>query len=69
MAIELQEVADYIIPEGLNSVWITINNVSVYIKRESEGVSVDLFPLNDEMSDSLAGCWITFTQAEPTTAS
>lgn len=65
MAIELQEDNDYIIPPGLTSVWITVDNISLYIKREAEGVVVDLYPLNDEMSASLAGCSITFTEAEP----
>jgi hypothetical protein len=35
------------------------------IKREAEGVVVDLYPLDDEMSASLAGCSITFAEAEP----
>lgn len=58
---------DYAFREDQQSVWITVGNISVYIKREDEGVAVDLYPLNDEMSDSLAGAWLTFAEAEPET--
>jgi hypothetical protein len=54
---------DYVLPEDQQSVWITVGNISVYIKRNDEGVSVDLYPLDDENSDFLAGCWLTFAEA------
>lgn len=61
---ELEEATDYVLPDALNSVWITVDNISVYIHRESQGVAVDLYPLNDENSDLLSGCYITFAEAE-----
>lgn len=64
MATKLEEATDYEMPVALNSVWITVNNVSVYIKRESHGVAVDLYPLNDENSAMLSGCYITFEDAK-----
>ena len=54
---------DYKLEEG--SAWITVGNISVYIRKSDEGVSVDLFPLGDEMTESLAGTWLTFAEAEP----
>lgn len=48
---------DYELREDCQSVWITVGDISVYIKREDEGVAVDLYPLHDEMADSLASCW------------
>lgn len=64
MARTLEEATDYLLPETFDSVWITVNNVSIYIKREAHGVAVDLYPLNDENSDSLSGCYITFEDAK-----
>jgi hypothetical protein len=40
-----------------NSCWITVGRFSVYIRKLDEGVSAEIYPLNDEMSDSLAECW------------
>jgi hypothetical protein len=54
---------DFELKEG--SAWITVGNISVYIRKSDEGVAVDLFPVGDEMSDSLAGTWLTFAEAEP----
>ena len=54
---------DFELKEG--SAWVTVGNISVYIQKAAEGVSVDLFPLGDEMSESLAGTWLTFAEAEP----
>lgn len=48
-----------------SSVYVTVENISVYIKRDDEGVSVDLFPLGREMEHSLAGTWATYDEARP----
>lgn len=47
-----------------SSVYITVENISVYIKRDDEGVSVDLFALGHEMEHSLAGTWATYDDAK-----
>ena len=52
-----EETAEYKL-EG-DHAWITVGNVSVYIKRADEGVSVDLYPTDGEDDESLAGTWIT----------
>jgi hypothetical protein len=46
------------------SALVTVGNISVYIARTDEGVSVDLYPHGQEMADSLAGTWATFAEAE-----
>lgn len=52
---------DYILDEG--SCWIMVGNLSVYVKKETEGVAVDIYPLNDENSDSLAATYALFSEA------
>ena len=54
---------DPVLEEG--SCWITVGNISVYIKKGDDGVSVDLYPLGDEMASSLASTWLTYAEAEP----
>jgi len=46
-----------------SSVYVTVENISVYIKRDDEGVSVDLFPLGREMEESLAGTHALYDEA------
>lgn len=53
---------DYILDEG--SCWIQVGNLSVYVKNEAEGVAVDIYPLNDENSDSLAATYAFYADAE-----
>lgn len=47
------------------SLWVGVDNISVYIRRNDEGVSVDLYPKGDEDAESLAGTWALFADAEP----
>lgn len=63
LALKAESSYDYILQKDEPSVWITVDNVSVYVRRNDEGVSVDLYPKGDEMSDSLAGTFITFEEA------
>lgn len=58
----ITEGGDYILHEG--SCWIQVGNLSVYVKEEAEGVAVDIYPLNDENSDSLAATYAFFADAE-----
>lgn len=44
------------------SVWLTVENISVLIKREHEGVAVDLFPVGGEDAESLAGTWLMYSE-------
>jgi len=55
---------DYILPEDKTSVWITVNTLSVYIRRTKDGVVVDLFPLDGERGAALASASARFAEAE-----
>jgi len=46
------------------SAWITVDSLSVYIKREAEGVVVDVFPAGAEGTGSLASTYAYFDEAE-----
>jgi len=58
------EETDYTLSPPHESCWITVDTVSVYIRRTDEGVAIDLFPKGREMNDSLAGAWTTFAEAD-----
>lgn len=55
---------DFILEEDATSCWITIDNISVYVRRTDEGVAVDLYPLGQEMEDALVGTWALFSEAQ-----
>lgn len=56
---------DYELPANQDSVWITVNNISVYIRRTDEGVVVDLYPAQREMDECLTSTYAFFAEAEP----
>lgn len=60
--LKLAEEGQYVLKE--ESCWITVGNLSVYIKREKEGVRIDVYPLNDEMSKAIASSFAFFEDAE-----
>ena len=56
--------SDYLLKPVENSVWITIDNISVYLRRTDEGVAVSLYPKGREMDDEIVGTWALFSEAE-----
>lgn len=52
---------DYKLRPEEHSVWITVDNFSVYVCRTDEGVVADIYALGHEDEDSLAGTY-AFTQ-------
>ena len=52
---------DYIL--NGESAWITVGNISVYIKKNDEGVSVDLFSKDDEF-EQIAGTYALYSEAQ-----
>ena len=54
---------EYELAAGQGSAWVGVDNISVYIRRNDEGVTVDLYPKGDEMAGSLAGTSLTFAEA------
>jgi len=45
---------DYVLPEERKSLWIEVDDVSIHIRRDGDGVVVDLLPKGDEMNVPLA---------------
>jgi hypothetical protein len=57
--------ADYILKEDHNSCWITVGNLSVYVVRTDEGVSVDVYPhFKEAESGPISSLWALFADAE-----
>ena len=50
-----ETVEDYVLEGG--HVWITVKDLSVHIKKEKEGVVVDVYPLGDEDTEPIASTW------------
>jgi hypothetical protein len=54
---------DYVLPEDQDSVWITVNHVSIYIIRRPNGVEVMAYPLGMELEDELDGFYVSWMRA------
>ena len=54
---------DYTLREEHNFVWVTVGKLSIYIKRNDEGVSVDIYPVGGETEESLASTYAYFSEA------
>lgn len=55
---------DYTLRKGCDCCWITIDNISVYLRRTDEGVVVDLFALGVEDCEPMATTYAFFQEAE-----
>ena len=55
---------DYILQEGHNHVWLTVNNISIYIVKRDDGVSIQCYPLGHEMNDCITETWVTWGEGE-----
>lgn len=62
----LQQTAEteYVLDPSHASCWITIQNISVYVRRTDEGVCVDLYPLNQETDEAIGSTYALFQEAE-----
>ena len=60
--LKMTEEGQYVLKE--ESCWITVGNLSVYVKREEEAARIDVYPLNDEMSKAIASTYAFFEDAE-----
>jgi len=54
---------DYTLTDG--AAWFTVKNLSIRIKETDEGVTVDIYPAEDEMSAAIASTYAFFTDNEP----
>lgn len=50
--------------EKSRSLWLGVNNISVYVSAHDEGVTVDLYPMDNEDSDALASTWLSYEEAK-----
>lgn len=55
---------DYILRPEHSSVWIAVDNISVYVNRTDEGVVVDLYPNGHETDEPIATTYAFFTDGE-----
>ena len=62
-ALSLVSETEYSLKPTQNTVWITVDNISIYLRRHDDNVSVDFYPLGREDSDSLAGTYLSFDEA------
>lgn len=44
------------------SCWITVNNISVRLKKDEEGVEVEMFPLHHEIEEPLSSACVLFSE-------
>lgn len=63
-ALKQEQYDEFTLVSEHDLVWITVGNISVYLRRTNEGVAIDLYPVGQEMHDSLAGTWALFSEAE-----
>ena len=55
--------SDYRLDENAKSCWITVNDVSVWVRRTEEGVEVQLFPAHREMQPPLDMAFVSHEDA------
>lgn len=53
----------YTLPRHTQGAWVTVDSLSLNIKRADDGVVVDIFPLDGEDSAPVASTWAAFTEA------
>lgn len=51
----------YLAPYTAERVWITVGNASILIKQEAEGVAVDFYPVNKELSQPVNSAYVFFS--------
>lgn len=44
--------------------YITVNNLTVHVKKDDEGVAIDVWPLHDENDESIASTWALYSEGE-----
>ena len=56
--------SDYTLNDDSTSVWITVKNLSVYVRKTDEGVVCDIFPKGREDEDSICSCYALDSDGE-----
>lgn len=60
-SLKLLNESDYILKK--ECAWITVEYLSVRIKKTDEGVVIDIWPLGEEMGDPIASTYAFFSEA------
>jgi hypothetical protein len=63
MALQHEENGTDFILTGDNC-YITVNNLTVYVKKDEEGVAVDVWPVHQEDGDPIASAWALYSEGE-----
>lgn len=61
-----EEENDYVFDPkaACRGVWITVDSLSVYIKRDDEGVGVAIYRLHHEAEDAIAETWACYNEGK-----
>ena len=62
MALTMDDDLDYTLDSDSASVWITVDTVSVCIRRQDEGVSVYLYPTGREDEDCISETYAPYDE-------
>lgn len=60
--VEDQDPSDYILTG--KSCWVTVENVSVWIRKTDEGVLVEMYPHLGEMMPPIMSSYVSYDEAE-----
>jgi hypothetical protein len=61
-ALSQQGSDEYTLLEGAQA-WITVRNLSVWLREADEGLVVDVYPLGRESDTSIGSTWVTWEEA------
>lgn len=59
-ALTHEEGCDYILNE--DNCWIAVENLSVQLRKQDEGLSIYVYPLHREYEDSITETWVLWTE-------
>lgn len=61
-ALTVKSETEYELAAEYQSVWIAIHNLSVYVKRNDDNVSVSIYPLEHEDAEAIAETYAAYTE-------
>ena len=56
-ALKIESDFEYALQDGENSVWITVGEFSVYIRRTNDGIITDIYKKGNESNTALASTY------------
>ena len=64
MALTMNDDLDYTLDSDSETVWMTVDTVSIKIRRQDEGVSVHLYPLGREDEDAIGETFARYDECQ-----